>query len=415
MPANLNVSFEMAPTPGYAGGFSYFLKRIFWCSGACCRFLNKVFGFKQIYSGASKASEDSLKKSFCLKKGFEFLLAIHGEIMKRSFMLAATLAATPLFAVVAKASPDQMFVISTPTAGVVDFRGTGSATFTNTQGSTDSVTIGSNSSIGVTATGSNSSDYTSSAAASLDLAATTSLNHATGTASQAFNMMYNTATTASADTKLTDQVAKISSVSTTSTTADGSAVLDVLSSSLHQQAESKANEVAGSSSASGSGGTNGVDYGGDDNAWDAAWKAVYNEEYAKGYSAVKKAAPTTYSHDLAVNGVGTIANVDAKDTSTFNASTHRIDGSTTLEGGSGTASASMTNSNTTFANTAETTSATAFAQAFNGGNAANSGDLTITNVSGDSASGYTITGTRTTTETVTYQADSSGNVTPSGT
>ena len=227
-------------------------------------------------------------------------------------MLAATLAATPLFAAVAKASPDQMFVISTPTAGVVDFRGTGSATFTNTQGSTDSVTIGSNSSIGVAATGSNSSDYTSSASASLDLAATTSLNHATGTASQAFNMMYNTATAASADTKLTDQVAKISSVSTTSTTADGSAVLDVLSSSLHQQAESKANEVAGSSSASGSGGTNGVDYGGDDNAWDAAWKTVYNEEYAKGYSAVNNASPTTYSHDLAVNGVGTIANVDAK-------------------------------------------------------------------------------------------------------
>ena len=335
--------------------------------------------------------------------------------MKRSLMLAATLAATPLFAPVAKASPDQMFVISTPAAGVVDFRGTGSATFTNTQGSTDSVTIGSNSSFGVTATGSNSSDYTSSADASLDLAATTSLHHATGTASQAFNMMYNTASTASADTKLTDQVAKISSVSTTSTTADGSAVLEVLGQSLHQQAESKANAVVGTSPASTDKGSSDVDYAGDGEAYDAAWRAEYNEEYAKAYNTVNNASQTTYSHDLAVNGVGTITNIDAAATSTFDASTHRIDGSTTLEGGSGNASATMTNSNTTFANTAETASATAFAQAFNGGNAANSGDLTITNVSGNSADGYTITGTRTTTETVNYTADSSGNVSPSGT
>ena len=332
--------------------------------------------------------------------------------MKRSFMLAATLAATPLFASVAKASPDQMFVISTPAAGVVDFRGTGSATFTNTQGSTDSVTIGSNSSFGVTATGSNSSDYTSSAVASLDLAATTSLNHATGTASQAFNMMYNTATQVSTDTKLTDQVAKISSISTTSTSGDGSAVLDLLSTSLNEQATAKANAVVGTSAATADKGSSNVDYAGDTDAYDAAWKAAYNEEYANAYSAVNNASQTTYSHDLAVNGVGTITNIDAAATSTFDASTQRVDGSTTLEGGSGNASATMTNSNTTFANTAETLSATAFAQAFNGGNAANSGDLTLTTVSGNSTDGYTITGTRTTTETVNYTADASGNVSP---
>ena len=110
--------------------------------------------------------------------------------MKRSYMLAI-LAATSVLGASANAqtstsAPEQasMFVIATPAPGVVDFKGTGSATFTNTQSATESVTVGSNSSFGVTVSGANTSDYTSTAAAALKLDETTSLNHATGTASK---------------------------------------------------------------------------------------------------------------------------------------------------------------------------------------------------------------------------------------
>ena len=135
--------------------------------------------------------------------------------MKRSYMLAI-LAATSVLGASANAqqssssAPEQasMFVIATPAPGVVDFKGTGSATFTNTQSATESVTVGSNSSFGVTVAGTNTSDYTSNAAASLKLDETTSLNHATGTASNAFAIKY--ATDASG-ALINDTTAKISS------------------------------------------------------------------------------------------------------------------------------------------------------------------------------------------------------------
>ena len=323
-------------------------------------------------------------------------------------MLASALAATPLFIAVAKASPNQMFVISTPAAGVVDFRGTGAASFTNTTGSTDSITIGANSSFGVSATGSNSSDYTSSASSSLDLAATTSLNHASGTATQAFNLVY-AGTAATADTKITDAVAKISSVSTTRKSGDGTAVLDDLKQNMRDIAGATADSIVGTDKDTK--GSSNVDYSGDQNLYDAAWKSVYNEEYAKAYDTANTASGTSYSHDLAVTGIGTITNVDAAASSKFTASTQRLDGSTTIEGGTGSASAVMTNSNATFANTAETASATAFAQAFNGGNPTPPGDLVLTGVTGDSTSGYVVSGTRTSVSTEKYNVASDGSIT----
>ena len=325
--------------------------------------------------------------------------------MKRSFMLASALATASLFAAIAKATPASpdpasMFVISTPAPGVINFQGTGSATFTNTQGATDSVTVGSNSSFGVTVSGSNSSDYTSTASAILDLADTTSLHHATGTASQAFNMMYSAAAAnAPDDSRLTDQVSKISSVLTTSTGGGlTEAITQDLAGAFDHQAASKANSVVGISPADP--GSSGVEYYDDIDGttdidgYNAAWAAVYTEEYAKAYATASAAAPSTYAHDLAVTGLGTITNIDSLESSTFDASTQRVNGSTTQEGGSGTASANMTHANTTFANTSATTSATAFAQAFNGGNAANEGNLNVTGVSQNDNGDYVVHGTR---------------------
>ena len=302
-----------------------------------------------------------------------------------------------------------MFLIHTPAAGVVDFKGTGSATFTNTRGATESVTVGSNSGFGITASGSNTSDYTSAAAANLKLDETTSLNHATGTAANAFNVKYATDSSMSL---VNDTTAKITSVLTTTNSGGMTEALEsALMGSFEYQAHAKARDVVGTSAADGDEGSSGIIYYDDHDAYDAAYEAVYSEEYAKAYSAASAAAPSENKHDLAVTGLGTISNVNVLDTSTFEASTQRVDGSTTQQGGTGTASANMANSNTTFANTASTTSASAFAQAFNGGNAANEGDLTITGVAIDDVTGeFVVSGERVTTTDVEFRADGSGNM-----
>ena len=354
---------------------------------------------------------DSLKESFFLKKSFSFSFGLFGEIMKRSFMLASALAASSIFAASANAdhsyaSPDPMFTITAPVPGVISFTGTGSATFTNTQGETNAVTVGSNSSFGVTVSGSNTSDYTSAAVAVLDLADTTSLSHATGTASQAFNEKY---TGNVAGTKLDDAVSTITSKLVTSTSGGMTeALVSALTRSFENQAAAKAYDVVGNDASSV--GTSGVDYQGDIDSYDRAWEAVYSEEYAKAYSTASAASPSNNSHDLAITGLGTISNINSLASSTFDASTQRVDGSTTQEGGTGNAAANMTTANTTFANTSATASASAFAQAFNGGNAANEGDLIVTDVSEPADGMYVVHAERQTTTYVDFYTDDTGAV-----
>ena len=333
--------------------------------------------------------------------------------------MLAILAATSVLGASANAqtstsAPEQasMFVIATPAPGVVDFKGTGSATFTNTQSATESVTVGSNSSFGVTVAGTNTSDYTSNAAASLKLDDTTSLNHATGTASNAFALRYGADSSASA--LVSDTTATISSILTTSNSGGMTEALEsALMGSFAYQADQKATDIVGDSADDTDGGSSGIIYYGDTAAYNAAYEAVYSEEYAKAYSTASAASPSKNEHNLAVTGVGTITNVDVLNTSTFDASTQRVSGSTTQEGGTGSASANMTNANTTFANTASTSSASAFAQAFNGGNAANEGDLKITGVeaiSDASGGGFKVHAERVTTVDIVYTTDASGNI-----
>ena len=107
--------------------------------------------------------------------------------MKRPLLLAAVLAAAPLMAGTAKATPLEMFNIVTPSAGVVNFTGTGTAQFNNSLGTTNNVNLGSNTNVGVSASASSTSDYTSSGYAQLDLDGSSRLQQTIGTATQAFN------------------------------------------------------------------------------------------------------------------------------------------------------------------------------------------------------------------------------------
>ena len=131
--------------------------------------------------------------------------------MKRPLMAAALLAAAPLLTGIAKADPVQMFNIVTPSAGVVNFSGTGTANFNQSLGASNNVNLSSTTNVGVNAAASSTSDYTSSGYAQLDLDSSSRLQQTIGTATQAFNT--NTAAEASARSAHTSAFEKANSSS----------------------------------------------------------------------------------------------------------------------------------------------------------------------------------------------------------
>lgn len=114
--------------------------------------------------------------------------------MKRPILLAALLAASS--AVVPAASAEEthtgqmlrMFDISTPSAGVVNFRGTGTANFNQSIGTNNNFNVGSSTNLGVNASASSTEDYTATGDAHLALAGTSRLQQTIGTATSAFNV-----------------------------------------------------------------------------------------------------------------------------------------------------------------------------------------------------------------------------------
>ena len=89
--------------------------------------------------------------------------------MKRPLLVAAVLAAAPLFATTAKATPDEMFNIVAPTAGVMSFSGTGTANYNQNLGTNNAINLGSSTTLGVNASTSSTEDYKSDGFAQLDL------------------------------------------------------------------------------------------------------------------------------------------------------------------------------------------------------------------------------------------------------
>ena len=114
--------------------------------------------------------------------------------MKRPILLAALLAASSAVVPAAKAEEThtgqmlRMFDISTPSAGVVNFRGTGTANFNQSIGTNNNFNVGSSTNLGVNASASSTEDYTATGDASLALAGTSRLQQTIGTATSAFNV-----------------------------------------------------------------------------------------------------------------------------------------------------------------------------------------------------------------------------------
>ena len=106
--------------------------------------------------------------------------------MKRPLLVAAVLAAAPLFAGQANADPLQMFNVQSTGPGVMTFSGTGTASFNQSTGTNNSINLGSSTNVGVNAAASSTQDYESYGYAQLDLQDTSRIQHTIGTTTTAF-------------------------------------------------------------------------------------------------------------------------------------------------------------------------------------------------------------------------------------
>ena len=114
--------------------------------------------------------------------------------MKRPILMAALLAASSAMIQPAQAQDEhtgsmlRMFDISTPSAGKVNFIGTGTANFNHSIGTNNNFNVGSSTALGVNASASSTEDYTAEGNADLQLAGTSRLQQTIGTATSAFNV-----------------------------------------------------------------------------------------------------------------------------------------------------------------------------------------------------------------------------------
>ena len=390
--------------------------------------------------------------------------------MKRPLLVAAVLAAAPLFATsAAKANPIEMFNIVAPTAGVMSFSGTGTANFNQNLGTNNSINLGSSTQLGVSASASSTADYMSDGYAQLDLDGDSRLQHTIGTATTAFN----TATAAESSSRAASVAAFEAANSSTYgaewsqewnaeyahesgysyfSAAEANAELNVQDSqdgyykvdasgaietgteaeyqstttweagsqsaweagweNKYQESFTDAYETAVSSATQNSGSTGGngiisatfnttetgsgstsaagrqaefragahlaaeaavgADFSSSGYTVEAEYKADYEAAYSAAYSEAYASANATGSRnsdsEVNVTGIGSIADVNSQDTSTFTAESVLIDGASrtdTIGNGNASATASLTSSS--YANQSNGTTASGFIQAFSGG------------------------------------------------
>ena len=392
--------------------------------------------------------------------------------MKRPLLVAAVLAAAPLFATTAEATPDDMFNIVAPTAGVMTFAGTGTAQFNQNLGTNNAINLGSTTSLGVNASASSTEDYKSDGFAQLDLEDTSRMQHTIGTATTAFNTStaaeassqaahvsayeqansskyghewsseYNSTYASETDAKYaTDsswelQVAGDSSqgykrlkAGATGTAQDDyeyateaeytaasqaswkrgwESTYESAWSNTYSEAVQTATANAGSTGGTGiisatfsttetgSGSTSASgrqaefraaaelaaeaavgtksDYSDYDSTtstsanWEADYEAAYSAAYSSAYAAANAAGSRASNSDVSVTGIGSIADINSRDTSTFQAESVLIDEASRADSiGNGNASAGASLTSTSYANQTNGTTAGAFIQAFSGG------------------------------------------------
>jgi len=324
--------------------------------------------------------------------------------MKKSLLVAASLATlTGGIIDSAKASePTPNFTVTAATPGAITFSGKGTAQFNNSTGTNNSFQVGSSTNLGVNASSSSTAEYGVTGQASLDLAGTTVLKQVIGTSGRTsettksrahdvartamsswsggaswesgnsnydssaewkaaydaeYSRNYNNeySTTAGAETQDNGTISGVFKTTETGSAKASSSLTDYTTA-----ASASADREWGVSYENQSN-KGGVTY---DNSMD--WQAAYDREYNRAYSAASSGASRNTESEVTVNGIGSDANVQAADTSTFAVdivqNTGQTFGSTATANGS--AGASLATSS--FANQSQSSTASGFMQAFGG-------------------------------------------------
>ena len=339
--------------------------------------------------------------------------------MNRKLLWAALASVAPFVPMGVRADglPDQMFLINTPAAGIVDYKGVGTASFSQSQGTNQSMTVGSNSSFGVNAAASNSSDYASKASATLALTEASTLKQINGTASNAFNSYLSgqSSTTSVVDQdgnefSIDDSVSQISAVIDTKHARDTDVILRALSDSFDRGAKASADAIHGTSYDPNSG-----DYS-SEAEYDSEWQKSYSESYTAAYNSASEDLNSSESDSVSkvdVIGLGSLADITTQPTTIFLAESDRVTESATgQEGGTGNASSQGNLISTSYVNVSEAQTASGFMQAFHGAAPKNNlGDLNLLGVVDNNDGTYSVVGDRVISQQETYTTETTGEIT----
>lgn len=331
--------------------------------------------------------------------------------MKKALILAALVGGG--LSLPAKANPpESVFNINQTSPSVIQFDGTGTAQFNSSKGTNNQFNVGSNTNLGVSASLSSTAEIQPQATASLDLGMGSQLQQTIGTSSNAANAIavqsssYNAAysaanssewgssyeayqaknrnstlsesewrsgwenkyqtaydaaqsqTRSALTTNNSDGV--ISGKFTTIESANNSLTASQNSSSFSDQAEAAASSKFGVSYGDYHGS---VHYGSE-----AEWKAARSAEYDNAYNKAVASAGFKTESTVEVKGIGSIATVNAAETSKFNVDLSAPDAISFFQStatANGSAGANLSTSSYATQNSAST--ASAFIQAFGSG------------------------------------------------
>ena len=228
--------------------------------------------------------------------------------MKRPILLAALLAASSAMVQPASANEThtgqmlRMFDIKTPSAGVVNFVGTGTANFNQSIGTNNNFNVGSSTNLGVNASASSTEDYTAEGNADLQLAGTSRLQQTIGTATSAFNVATANESSSTAAHTSAFEVANSSSYGSSWTSdysnslkADGgweyrAANGDDASGWYSDTADTANGETGFIAATAANQDSAWEDYSKE--TWQAGWKSTYDETYKTSYESAVSASST---------------------------------------------------------------------------------------------------------------------------
>lgn len=337
--------------------------------------------------------------------------------MRKPILIAAGLAAVTVgLAPPVRANP--MFQVTAASPGSLSFTGTGTASFNNSIGTNNSFQVGSSTNLGVNASTSSTPEYGVASTAQLDLAGTSNLQQVIGTAGT-FRKTENEGSSAysAASSYASDRMTQAGWGSSWESGKDNVVGSKTYSSSQEAQWKSDYNAAyqteikagyaaaasyenarttstgtegvisgsfrtveSGSARASGSAAdwsssakaaadvAYGSSWGGTSSGYssEAAWQADWNSSYNSAYAQASAASNRFSDSAVTVRGIGSDADVTAAATSQFKVAITGNEGAQSGSTATANGSAGANLATSSFANQSQSSTASAFMQAFGG-------------------------------------------------